>query len=68
MPPKPRYNPEVIGAELLEARERGVSWKELSRRYDLGKTRLYMLWKDAEADHKNVHERPDSGQRRPALG
>ena len=57
-----RYNPDVIGAELVEARTQGVAWQELSRRYELGKTRLYQLWKDAGADHKNVHEHLDGGQ------
>lgn len=62
-----------IGAALVAARRRGVTWKALMARYGLGRTRLYQLWRralEAEAaaarfpdrTGKNVHEHLRAGQ------
>jgi hypothetical protein len=44
-----------IGKALVAAREQKppVEWKDLARRYGLGRTRLWMLWQEAK---KDVHE------------
>ena len=53
-----------LGAELVARRDAGTCWKTLQRDYGLCRTRLWQLWKEAEAAGKsraaaagkNVHE------------
>lgn len=47
----------AIGHEVQIARDiYNTPWKELSRVYGLGRTRLYQLYQLVKTDHKNVHE------------
>lgn len=55
----------VIGAELVRARADGVPWKTLQTRYGYGRTRLWMLWREARAGlclNKDVHEHLSAGE------
>ena len=57
-----------IGAALARARAEGVCWKLLMRRYGLGRTKLYELWRAqlareaAGRGDKDVREHPGAGQ------
>lgn len=58
-----------IGRELVAARAAGVDWKTLMRRYQMGRTRLWMLWREAlegRDRQKDVHEHRGCGQPGPA--
>jgi len=48
-----------IGRELVAAREQGIDWKDLMAKYGMGRTRLWMLWRDAK---NNVHEHNNNSQ------
>lgn len=48
MPRTARYNDETIGRELVAARAASVRWKDLEKRYNLSRTRLWSLWRQAK--------------------
>lgn len=52
----PAYPAEIIGGELVAAREQGVKWAALMAKYGLKRTRLYQLWAVARNGNKDVHE------------
>ena len=72
MPRSAKYNPEVIGPELVRHRDHTrprTPWKTLERIYGLGRCRLHQLYRDAKsADHKDVYKHPQSGQVPRILG
>lgn len=49
-----------IGQELVAARQAGVPWKALSRRYKLSRSRLYQLWWKAEGRRTTMTMKADS--------
>lgn len=51
-----------IGPALVEARAKGEAWKHLCARFGYGRTRLWMLWREALAANKSVHEHLAGGQ------
>ena len=52
-----------IGPELVEAREDGVPWKVLMRKYDLSRAWLHRLWRHA-MDEKMSSRHLEPGQER----
>ena len=57
----------TIGPYLVRQRQKGVRWKVLQNETNLSRTRLYQLYKAAEAEtddgDKDVHEHLISGHR-----
>lgn len=67
MPRTRIYSPEkerYIGRVCLRARRRGIAWKVIGLRFNLGRKKLWHLAR-AEADRKGVSKHIDSGHRPP---
>ena len=58
---RPARIPENLGAELVAAREAGHPWKVLMRRYGLGRTRLWQVWREELRRRAGDGADPDAG-------
>ncbi|WP_022729766.1 hypothetical protein [Fodinicurvata sediminis] len=54
-------DPKTLGPKLLQARAQGIPWKVLAEYYGLGRTRLYQIWRQAEATN-NQSKNPENGE------